>query len=578
MTTVEQRCEARLGQVLKGKWSLERVLGIGGMAAVYVAQHKIGRREAIKILHPEVARDAEQRKRFEQEARAANQLVHPGIVEVRDIDITEDGCPFMVMELLEGETLSDLANRRGGLPPEETLAYVDEILDVLALAHEHGIVHRDIKLGNLFLTTEGRIKVLDFGIARLSSSTITRVGARLGTAAYMPPEQVRGESVDGRADLYAVGATMFRVLAKRRVHEAPTEAQLIVKTATVPAPLLATVCDAPANVCLVVDRALAFHADERYPDARTMQSDVQAVRRGERPPHASSPNAAAAARGGATRAEGAGARARVAASGPLSRTLGEGMAPPPGSASAEAFEPTGYAVDAPPPSVQVHVGAGVDVHEATGFGEPPGPPSARDLMPTVVPPAPGREEAAPGSMAVLSDPFSSPSRAVGAAAASPAKGGIPTPAAPIPTPRSTADAKSAANPSAASPSTEGPAWAVPGPPPPSHSGGTPRSLLVAVFIGATLVALAIGLIVAFGGGGESTAVATSSSVAAPTPRPPLAPSSPLGASPAPRATTTHAPSSFRAKPPPGRPAGTFDAVFGSPGAPAEKGHGNKKEK
>lgn len=237
--------EARLGQVILGKWTLEGVVGTGGMAAVYVARDAIGRREAIKILHPEVARDPEQRRRFDQEARAANQLGHPGAVEIRDVDITEDGCPFMVMELLDGETLGELANRQDGLPLADLLRYADEVLDVLVVAHERGIVHRDIKLGNLFLTREGKIKVLDFGIARVASSHITRAGARLGTTAYMPPEQIRGEQVDGRADLFAVGATMFRVIAKRRVHEAKTEIELIAKMAMTPAPMLAAVCEAP---------------------------------------------------------------------------------------------------------------------------------------------------------------------------------------------------------------------------------------------------------------------------------------------------------------------------------------------
>src|SRR5262249_32330470 len=163
----------------------------GGMAAVYVASHKIGRREAIKILHPDVARAPDLCARFEQEARAVNRFQHPGAVEIRDIDATEDGTPFLVMELLEGESLSERAQRLGGIELGELYRLVDELLDVLVAAHAQGIVHRDVKLDNLFVQTDGRLKVLDFGIARvrdgLPQAMQTRVGTTLGTVPYMPP-------------------------------------------------------------------------------------------------------------------------------------------------------------------------------------------------------------------------------------------------------------------------------------------------------------------------------------------------------------------------------------------------------
>ncbi len=281
-------CEARLGTTLNGKWTLERLLGLGGMAAVYEATHKIGRKEAIKILHPEVARSKELVLRFEQEARATNKLSHPGAVEIRDTDTSEEGCPFLVMELLEGENLAQRAARLDGLPREELLQYVDELLDVLAAAHALGIIHRDIKLDNLFVTTDQRLKVLDFGIARvLSGPQLTRLGARLGTTAYMAPEQVIAGEVDCRTDVFAVGATMFRVIAKRRVHEAPTEPELLVKMGADRAPPLATVAPGvDAGLALVVDRALQFRREDRYPSALAMQGDVRALRAGEDPPFA----------------------------------------------------------------------------------------------------------------------------------------------------------------------------------------------------------------------------------------------------------------------------------------------------
>jgi eukaryotic-like serine/threonine-protein kinase len=282
--------EQRVGTTLRNKWKLERLLGVGGMAAVYVAVHKIGRREAVKILHPDIARSDDLRARFELEAHVANKFKHPGAVEIRDIDKTDDGAPFLVMELLEGESLSDRV-RRADIAYHDLLRHLDELLDVLAAAHAQGIVHRDIKLDNLFVLKDGSLKVLDFGIARVRDggpgTNRTRLGATLGTAPYMAPEQVTGNDVDGRADLFAVGATMFRVLAKRRVHEADNESELLVKMATQPAPSLASVAPSvPRDLCLVVDRALRFRREDRYPNAAAMQSDIRALRQGAPPSYA----------------------------------------------------------------------------------------------------------------------------------------------------------------------------------------------------------------------------------------------------------------------------------------------------
>jgi serine/threonine protein kinase len=288
----EAQAASRVGTTLCNKWMLEKLLGVGGMAAVYVATHKIGRREAIKLLHPEVARSPELRARFEQEAHLANRFRHPGAVEIRDIDVTPEGTPFLVMELLEGESLAERAKRLGTIELGELYRFVDELLDVLAAAHAQGIVHRDIKLDNLFVQTDGRIKVLDFGIARIRDGLPrplrTRVGATLGTTPYMPPEQIKGLSVDARADLFAVGATMFRLIARRRLHEAATEPELLVKMASLQAPALCSVApDAPRDAGLVVDRALMFRREQRYPDALAMQQDVRALRAGVSPPNAS---------------------------------------------------------------------------------------------------------------------------------------------------------------------------------------------------------------------------------------------------------------------------------------------------
>jgi eukaryotic-like serine/threonine-protein kinase len=282
--------ERRVGTTLRGKWTLERLLGSGGMAAVYVARHKIGRRDAIKILHPEIAEDKELAARFEQEAHAVNRFSHPGAVSILDIDTTEDGAPFLVMELLAGESL-EARRLRGPIDPTEALRLADELLDVLAAAHACDIVHRDIKPDNLFVLPDGRLKVLDFGIARMREgqprALHTALGVTIGTLSYMPPEQVAGEAIDARADLFAVGCTMFEIASGRLPHEGTTAIELMVKMGMMPAPPLASVFPgANPGLCLVVDRALAFAKERRYPDAATMQADVQALRAGLAPPYA----------------------------------------------------------------------------------------------------------------------------------------------------------------------------------------------------------------------------------------------------------------------------------------------------
>jgi serine/threonine protein kinase len=282
--------EARVGSVLGGKWTLTRLIGVGGMAAVYEATHELGRREAVKILHPEVARHEELRARFAQEARAVHRIKHPGVIDVTDVGTTQDGCPFLVMELCQGSSLADLLLRHE-VSREQGLDYVDQVLDVLALAHEAGIVHRDIKPDNLFVLPDGRIKVLDFGIARVRHGTAamvkTRTGTALGTPQYMPPEQIKGVDVDHRADLFAVGAILWELLTGRDVHPSSSTQQLMLMMLTTPAePLAKVASDVPEPLCRVVDRALAFESFDRYPDARTMQADLREARLGHAPPFA----------------------------------------------------------------------------------------------------------------------------------------------------------------------------------------------------------------------------------------------------------------------------------------------------
>jgi serine/threonine-protein kinase len=274
----ESRATARVGRVLKEKWRLDGLLGVGGMAAVYSATHRNHKRVAIKMLLPELAGIAEVRDRFVREGYAANQIQHPGALSVLDDDADEDGLPFLVMELLEGETVEALWRRENGhveLP--HVLAIAGAVLDVLVAAHVKGVVHRDIKPENLFLLSTGGLKVLDFGIARVLEGapvrTATQVGAIMGTPAFMAPEQAlaRWDEVDGRTDLWAVAATMFTLLSGQHVHEATNGNEQLVKSATQPARSIASCTTGlPRSVVALIDRALKFDRAARWPDAAAM--------------------------------------------------------------------------------------------------------------------------------------------------------------------------------------------------------------------------------------------------------------------------------------------------------------------
>jgi serine/threonine protein kinase len=271
------RARARVGSVLNDKYRLDRVLGVGGMAAVYAATHlRNASRIAVKLLHPEMAVDTNVRARFLREGYAANSVEHPGTVRILDDDTAEDGSVFLVMELLEGETLDQRWERSGHrLGAREVARLVYQVLDVLAAAHAKRIVHRDIKPENLFLTRGGTLKVLDFGVARLieGAVTATRPGGIVGTPAFMAPEQVLGKTVDPQSDLYAVGATAFALLSKRYVHDAENAAEMMVIVGSRPARSLALVSpDLPAPLTAVIDRSLRFEKSERWPDARAMQA------------------------------------------------------------------------------------------------------------------------------------------------------------------------------------------------------------------------------------------------------------------------------------------------------------------
>jgi serine/threonine-protein kinase len=264
--------------VLNDKYRLDRVLGVGGMAAVYSATHlRNASRVAVKLLHPEMAADPNIRRRFLREGYAANSVEHPGTVRILDDDAAEDGSVFLVMELLEGETLDHRWERSGHrLGAREVARLMYQALDVLAAAHAKGIVHRDIKPENLFLTKGGALKVLDFGVARMIEGPVTATrpgGGIIGTPAFMAPEQVLGKVVDPQSDLYSVGATAFTLLSKRYVHDAENAGEMMVVVGSRPARSLALVSpELPAPLTAVIDRALRFEKSERWADAKTMRA------------------------------------------------------------------------------------------------------------------------------------------------------------------------------------------------------------------------------------------------------------------------------------------------------------------
>lgn len=283
------RAGSRIGTILHGKYRLDRVLGVGGMAVVYASTHRNQKQFAIKILHAELSTRIDIRTRFLREGYAANSVKHAGAVAVLDDDVAEDGSAFLVMELLDGATVAALVqNRRTKcLTAREVLELAYQLLDVLDAAHAKGIIHRDVKPANLFVLQDGLLRVLDFGIARVRDETasllhVTMPGLLLGTPAFMAPEQAAGQGsdVDARTDLWGVGATLFTLLSGQLVHQGASAHQLLVRLATVPAPSLTTVVpETPLDLAGLVAKALAIDKAERWQSAAAMREAVVQVHR-----------------------------------------------------------------------------------------------------------------------------------------------------------------------------------------------------------------------------------------------------------------------------------------------------------
>ena len=211
--------DSMIGRWIIGQYVVQHKLGEGGMGVVYLAdQPSVGRQAVIKMLHPELLRDPTVAPRFEVEARAASQLNHPHIITIYNYGAMEDGALYLAMEYCAGQSLEHVLHK-GALPPERGVRVGAMIADALAEAHRHGVVHRDLKPSNIMLEQKGRqrdfVKVLDFGIAKVEGLHMTKTGTMIGTPQYMSPEQLRGEELDGRSDLYSLGVMIYEMVTGR---------------------------------------------------------------------------------------------------------------------------------------------------------------------------------------------------------------------------------------------------------------------------------------------------------------------------------------------------------------------------
>ncbi|MFB7944523.1 protein kinase [Kitasatospora phosalacinea] len=270
-----------IGRALNGRYELGEILGVGGMATVYRAlDHQLGRPVAVKVLNGGLADDPRFAERFAREARSAALLAHPRIVTVFDSGV-DQGSPYLVMELVHGATLGRVIAEQGVLPVERAVGTAAAVLDALAAAHAQGLVHRDIKPGNVMITQDGGVKVVDFGIARAGSSAgqqLTQTASVLGTAAYLSPEQATAGQVDGRADLYAVGCVLYEMLAGAPPFTADTPVAVTFKHVTeYPVPVSVHRPDVPPALDAALLRLLAKHPDQRPADAQSAAAELLAA-------------------------------------------------------------------------------------------------------------------------------------------------------------------------------------------------------------------------------------------------------------------------------------------------------------
>jgi serine/threonine-protein kinase len=277
-----------LGAVIADRYHVLRKLGEGGMGQVYLAEHvKMGRKSAVKVMHAAMNADPDAVARFNREASNAARISHPNVCAIYDFGETPDGTIYLAMEFIEGESLTAVIARAGSLPPARAARITRQVADALSVAHELGIVHRDLKPDNIMVTT-GRdgadlVKVVDFGIAKAAQSEaqkVTRTGLVVGTPEYMSPEQLAGEVLDGRSDLYSLALVTFNMLTGH-LPFAATSAQeaMIMRLTDQPRPLAAVRPDIawPAELQRVMDRGLARETEGRYPTALQFARELEAA-------------------------------------------------------------------------------------------------------------------------------------------------------------------------------------------------------------------------------------------------------------------------------------------------------------
>ncbi|HKP55338.1 MAG TPA: serine/threonine-protein kinase, partial [Polyangiales bacterium] len=283
-----------VGERIAGKYRIERELGRGGMGIVFEASHVVtGKRFAVKWLLPALAQSSNALERFIREARVAGRVTHPNLVEIYDIGEAY-GSSYMVMELLEGESLSDRLLRVGRLSVEEACAILLPCMRGLARAHTAGVIHRDLKPANIFLckATADRDelpKLVDFGIAKVFAAAgelapaATQEGALIGTPDYMAPEQVRGAAIDARTDVYALGIVLYEVFAGRRPFRAKTVADMVLQLlAESPQPLAELAPDVPAQLVAAVERAMSRDPAARFQTIEELARALEPFARGLR--------------------------------------------------------------------------------------------------------------------------------------------------------------------------------------------------------------------------------------------------------------------------------------------------------
>lgn len=280
--------------VVHGRYNVIRALGGGGMARVYLAHDEVlGRDVALKVLRDQYAEDEEFAERFKREARSAASLSHPNIVSVYDRGVAEDGTSYIAMEHIPGGSLKERISRDGPLDPDDAAGVALQITGALEAAHEHGVIHRDIKPHNVLLTSTGAVKVADFGIARAAAATsISHTSLVLGTAGYMSPEQALGEPVDARSDLYSLGVVLYEMLTGELPYSADNPVAVSMKHVNEPLrPPKELNPEIPDGMNAVVTKLLSKQPGDRYESASELAGDLRRVRDGLPPLLAGAVNA-----------------------------------------------------------------------------------------------------------------------------------------------------------------------------------------------------------------------------------------------------------------------------------------------